>query len=101
MVVTKCADKQPTRECSYSDVRHKVCDHTQHKRVIMEESWSRSRRSAQEHGRIRRNGEVDLLTKMATRLPVPDYDPIRPEDIAVCGSLFNVVHGWFVASFGR
>ena len=36
MAVTKCADKRPTRECSYSDVRHKVCDHTQHKRVIME-----------------------------------------------------------------
>ena len=32
----KCADKRPTRECSYSDIRHKVCDHTQHKRVIME-----------------------------------------------------------------
>ena len=48
-----------------------------------------------------RNGEVDLLAKLAIRLPVPDYDPIRPEDIAVCGSLFNVVHGWFVASFGR
>ena len=36
MATTKCADKQPMRECSYSDVRHKVCDHTQHKRVIME-----------------------------------------------------------------
>ena len=47
------------------------------------------------------HGEVDLLAKMATWLPVPDYDPICPEDIAVCGSLFNVVHGWFVASFGR
>ena len=50
---------------------------------------------------IRRNGEVDLLAKMATWLPVPDYDPICPEDIAVFGSLFGVVHGWFVASFGR
>ena len=57
--------------------------------------------SAQEREQMRRNGEVDLLAKMATRLPVPDYDPIRPEDIAVYGSLFNVVHGWFVASFGR
>ena len=36
MAVTKCSDKRPTRECSYSDVRHKVCDHTQHKQVIME-----------------------------------------------------------------
>ena len=50
---------------------------------------------------IRRNGEVDLLATMATRLSVPDYDPIRPEDIAVCGSLSNDVHGWFVASLGR
>ena len=31
MAVTKCADKRPTQECSYSNVRHKVCDHTQHK----------------------------------------------------------------------
>ena len=36
MAVTKYANKQPTRECSYCDVCHKVCDHTQHKRVIME-----------------------------------------------------------------
>ena len=36
MAVTKCADKRPTRECSYSNVRHKVCGHTQHKRVIIE-----------------------------------------------------------------
>ena len=46
---------------------------------------------------IRRNGELDLHAKMATRLPVPNYNPIRPPDIEVCGSLFNVVHGWFVA----
>ena len=36
MAVTNCGDKRPTRECSYSHVRHKVCDHTQHKRAIME-----------------------------------------------------------------
>ena len=36
MAVTKCADKRATRECSYSDVRHKVCDHTEHKPVIMQ-----------------------------------------------------------------
>ena len=36
MAMTKCANKQPTWECSYSDVRHKLCDHTQHKRVIVE-----------------------------------------------------------------
>ena len=41
-----------------------------------------------------------MLAKMATQLPVPDYDLIRREDVSVCGSLFNVVHGWFVASFG-
>ena len=28
MAVTKCAYKRPTRECSYSDICHKVCDHT-------------------------------------------------------------------------
>ena len=31
MALTKCANKRPTRECSYSDIRRKVCDHTQHK----------------------------------------------------------------------
>ena len=36
MTMTKHTDKRPTRECSYSDVCHKVCDHMQHKRVIME-----------------------------------------------------------------
>ena len=46
------------------------------------------------------NGDKQHIDKMATRLPVPDYDPIRPEDIAASGSLFNVVHGWCVASFG-
>ena len=58
-------------------------------------------RTAQDREQIGRNGEVDVLAKMATRLQVPDYDPIHPEDIVVYGSLFNVVHGWFVASFGR
>ena len=33
----------------------------------------------------RHNGEVDLIAKMATRLPVPDYNPTRPEDIVLCG----------------
>ena len=28
MASTICVDKQPTRECSYADVRHKVCPHT-------------------------------------------------------------------------
>ena len=31
MAMTKCADERPTRECSYSGVRYKVCDYTQHK----------------------------------------------------------------------
>ena len=89
MAVAKCTDKQPTRECFDADVRHKVCDHTQRKRVTME--WIPSHHqesqesSAQEPEQIRCNGEVDLLAKMATRLPVPDYDPTCPEDIAVCG----------------
>ena len=42
-------------------------------------------RNAQEHKQIRRNGEVDPLAKMATRLHVPDYDPQHSEDIAICG----------------
>ena len=49
---------------------------------------------------IASNGDKEYIDKMATQLLVLDYDPIRPEDIAVCGSLLNVLHGWFVASFG-
>ena len=40
---------------------------------------------------IRRNGEVDLFAKMATQLAVPYYYPIRPQDIAVCGSLWQSI----------
>ena len=42
-------------------------------------------RNAQERERIRRNGEVDLLAKMATRLSVPDYELRHPKDVAICG----------------
>ena len=89
MAVTKCAHRRPTHECSDADIRHKVCDQVQHKRVAAE--WIPSHRletearNAQEREQIRRNGEVDLLAKMATRLPLPDYDPQRPKDIAMCG----------------
>ena len=76
-------------ECSDADIHHKVCDQVQHKRVAVE--WIASHcleseaRNAQEREQIRRNGEVDLLAKMATRLPVPDYDLQHPKDIAICG----------------
>ena len=89
MAVTMCANKRPTWECYDADARHKVCDHTQHKRVTME--WIPSHRkecegrTAQEHEQIRRNRDMDLLAKMATCLPVPDYDPTHLEDIVVCG----------------
>ena len=89
MAITKCAHHRPTHECSDADIRHKVCDQVQHKHVTAE--WIPSHRletearNAQEREQIRCNGEVDLLAKMATRLPVPDYDPRCPEDIAMCG----------------
>ena len=89
MAVTKCAHRRPTRECSDADIRHKVCDQVQHKRVAAE--WIASHRleteahNAREREQIRRNGEVDVLAKMATHLPVLDYDPRHPEDIATCG----------------
>ena len=91
MAVTKCAHRRPTHECCDADIRHKVCDQVQHKRVAAE--WipnhrlETEARNAQEHEQIRRNGEVDVLAKMATRLPVPDYDPRRPEDIVMCGGV--------------
>ena len=72
-----------------ADIRHKVCDQVQHKRVAAELIPSHRLETeacnAQEREQIRRNGEVDLLSKMATCLPVPDYDPRRPDDIAMCG----------------
>ena len=79
MAVTKCAHRRPTHENSDANIRHKVCDQVQHKRVAAE--WIPSHRletearNAQEREQIRCNGEVDLLGKMATRLPMPDYDP--------------------------
>ena len=82
MAVTKCAHRRPTHECSDTDIRHKVCDGVEHKHVAAE--WIPSHRletearNAQERAQIRRNVEVDLLAKMATRLPVPDYDPPAP-----------------------
>ena len=42
---------------------------------------------------IASNGDKQYIHKMATRLPVADYNPIYPEDIAVCGSLFIILHG--------
>ena len=45
---------------------------------------------------------MDLLATMATRLPVPDYDPIRPEDIqsvAVCSML--CMDGLFLHLVGK
>ena len=79
MAVTKCAYRRPTHECSDADICHKVCDHVPHKRGAVE--WITSHRletearNAQVCEQIRHNGEVDLLAKMAMRLPVPDYDP--------------------------
>ena len=70
-------------------IRHKVCDQVQHKHVAAEwianQCLEMDTRNAQAHEQIRRNRGVDLLAKMAMRLPVPDYDPRRPEDIAICG----------------
>ena len=89
MAVKKCAHRRPMHECSDANIHHKVCDQVQHKRVAAE--WIASHRlqtearNAQENEQIRRNGEVDLLAKMATCLPVLDYHPGRPEDIAIRG----------------
>ena len=89
MAVTQCAHRRPTHECFDADIRHKVCDQMQHKRVAAEcipsHRLETEARNAQQREQLRRNGEVDLLAKMATRLSVPDYDPRRPEDIAMCG----------------
>ena len=76
MAVTKCAHRRPTHECFDADIRHKVCDQVQHKCVTAQRIPSHrletEARNAQEREQIQRNGEVDLLAKMATRQPVPD-----------------------------
>ena len=89
MAVTKCAYRRPTHKCSGVDIRHKVCDQVQHTRRYGVDRASHrvelEARNAQEREQIRRNGEVDVLAKMAEHLPMPDYDPQHPEDIAICG----------------
>ena len=89
MAVTKSAYRQPTHECFHIAIRHKVCDQVQHKDVAAE--WIATHRlelefrNGQEREQIGRNGEVDLLAKMATCLPAPDYDPQCPADVAIYG----------------
>ena len=47
--------------------------------------------------RRRRDAEVDLLAKMATHLPVPDYDPTKPWDIAISGGPTPTLpHKWIL-----
>ena len=77
MAVANCAYRRSMHQCSDTNINHKVCDHVQHKHVIA--GWIGNHRrdteacNAQEREQIRCNGEVDLLAKMATRLPMLDY----------------------------
>ena len=86
MAVTKCAHRRPTHACSDAHIRHKVCDEVQHVAAewITSHCLETEARNAQVLEQIWRNGEVDLFAKMATRLRVPDHNPRRPEDIAIC-----------------
>ena len=40
-------------------------------------------KTQEERMEIRQNDEVDRLAKIATGLPLPDYTPVHPGDIAV------------------
>ena len=42
-------------------------------------------KTKEERSEIKRNNEVDRLAKMATGLPLPEYTPPHPSDIAVNG----------------
>ena len=88
MGVKKRVHHRPTRECSDAEMRDKVCDQVQHKCVdaewIASHRLQKEARNAQEREQIQRNGEVDLRTKIATHLAVPEYVPQRAEDIAIC-----------------
>ena len=86
--VTQCATEPPHKECSDMDMLLKVCANTSQKRVALEriaghrDESEASRAVEREH--IRRDNQVDILAKMAKRLPMRDYDPREPGDIAMC-----------------
>ena len=60
----------PHRECSDMDLRLTIQKQTQNKHL---------------QSRKRTNDEFDRLAKMATSLPLPEYRPTHPGDIAVNG----------------
>ena len=87
--VIACAIVAPTRECADMDLRHIVYDNLGTKTVDIE--WVPSHRQesearyAKDWEEIWRNAKVDLLAKMATYLPVPNYDPTHLWGIAMRG----------------
>ena len=80
----------PHRECSDMDLRLTILEETHDK--PLRSRWVPSQRdiakAKTKEGRIeiKRNDEVGRLAKMATGLPLPEYTPTHPGDIAVNGS---------------
>ena len=71
------------------DLRLTILEETQNK--PLQSRWVPSHRdiakakTKEERTEIKRNDEVDRLAKMATGLPLPEYTPTHPGDIAVNG----------------
>ena len=72
------------------DLRRTIQKETQNK--PLRSRWVPSHRdiakakTKEERTEVKRNNEVDRLAKMATGLPVREYTPTHPGDIAVDGS---------------
>ena len=81
----------PHMECSDMDLRLTIQEETQNK--PLHSRWVPSHRdiakakTKEERTDIKRNDEVDRLAKMATGLPLPEYTPTHPGDIAVNAGL--------------
>ena len=79
----------PHRECSDMDLRLTILEETKNK--PLRSRWVPSHRdiakakTKEERIEIKRNDEVDRVAKMAIGLPLPEYTPTHPGDIAVNG----------------
>ena len=89
LLVVDHALQPPHRECCDVDLRLTIHEETLNK--PLRSRWVPSRRdiakakTKDEGTEIKRNDEVDRLGKMATGLPLPEYTPTHPPDIAVNG----------------
>ena len=79
----------PHRECSDMDLRLTIQEGIKNKplrsRWVPSHGDIAKAKAKEERTEIKRNDEVERLAKMATGLPLPEYTPTHPGDIAVNG----------------